>query len=118
MCDIFGCIGKFDQEKTFNCINEIKHRGPDALVIKELKGVTLAHARFSILDISDIANQPMSDPSGRYWIVYNGEVYNFLELRKKLKQLGWKFKTNSDTEVVLYSFIEWGEDFQNKCNGM
>lgn len=118
MCGIFGCVGKIDKEKEYECINQIKHRGPDSLVVKEENGIVLAHARLSILDVSDTANQPMSDPSGRYWIVYNGEVYNFLELREELEQLGWKFKTNSDTEVVLYSYIEWGEYFQNKCNGM
>lgn len=118
MCGIFGCVGKICMEKANQCINQINHRGPDSLIIKELEGITLAHTRLSILDISDAANQPMSDPSGRYWIVYNGEVYNFLELRKELETLGWKFKTNSDTEVVLYSYIEWGIKFQNKCNGM
>lgn len=118
MCGIYGCIGKLDKDKAYECINQIAHRGPDALAVKELEGAVLAHARLSILDTSDIANQPMSDSSGRYWIVYNGEVYNFLELRKELEDLGYHFKTEGDTEVVLYSYIEWGKDFQDKCNGM
>lgn len=118
MCGIFGCIGKMDRLKAYACINQIKYRGPDNLIVKELDGITLAHSRLSILDVSDAANQPMSDPTGRYWIVYNGEVYNFLELRKELELLGWHFRTNSDTEVILYSYIEWGENFQDKCNGM
>ena len=112
MCGIFGCVGNIDRLKAYECINQINYRGPDNLVVRELNEVTLAHSRLSILDISDAANQPMSDPSGRYWIVYNGEVYNFLELRKELESLGWHFRTNSDTEVILYSYIEWGEQVQ------
>lgn len=118
MCGIFGCVGRIDEADAYACIHRIKHRGPDALAIKPLEGAVLAHARLAILDISDNANQPMSDQSGRYWIVYNGEVYNYLELRRELKQLGYHFNTTSDTEVVLYSYIEWGIDFQKKCNGM
>lgn len=118
MCGIFGCIGKLNKDSAYECINQISHRGPDALAVKELEGAVLAHARLSILDTSDIANQPMSDASGRYWIVYNGEVYNFLELRKELEELGYHFRTEGDTEVVLYSYIEWGRNFQDKCNGM
>ena len=118
MCGIFGCIGKLERENACACINQIAHRGPDALAVKQLEGAVLAHARLSILDTSDNANQPMSDQAGRYWIIYNGEVYNYLELRKELEQLGYHFKTVGDTEVVLYSYVEWGIDFQKKCNGM
>ena len=118
MCGIFGCIGKIHKEDAYECINRISHRGPDALAVRELQGAVLAHARLSILDTSDNANQPMIDQSGRYWIVYNGEVYNYIELRTELEQLGYHFRTEGDTEVVLYSYIEWGIDFQKKCNGM
>ena len=79
MCGIFGCIGQIQMDKTYECIRRIAHIGPDALAVKPLNRVVLAHARLSILDTSVDANQPMSDQSGRYWIVYNGEVYNFLE---------------------------------------
>lgn len=118
MCGIFGCIGKLQKEDAYKCINKISYRGPDALEVRKLEGATLAHARLSILDTSITANQPMSDPSGRYWIVYNGEVYNYLEIRSELCTLGYQFQTNSDTEVVLYAYIVWGEKFQDKCNGM
>lgn len=118
MCGIFGCVGRISNEKVHECIREILHRGPDAMEMKHFSGASFAHARLSILDVSDMANQPMVDESGRYCIVYNGEVYNFIELRDELKSLGYKFRTDCDTEVVLYSFIEWGESFQNKCNGM
>ena len=118
MCGIFGCIGRISEENAKKCIKSISHRGPDAVVVKELEGITLAHARLSIMDISESANQPMADSTGRYWIVYNGEVYNFLELRRELEAKGYRFRTDSDTEVILYAYIAWGMDFQYKCNGM
>lgn len=118
MCGIFGCIGKIDYKTALQCVKRIQHRGPDALGVKELSGATLGHVRLAILDVSEEANQPMSDFTGRYWIVYNGEIYNFLELQKDLMSKGYKFRTQSDTEVLLYSYIEWGEQFQYKCNGM
>lgn len=118
MCGIFGCIGKIGEEKMRDCVERLRHRGPDAMEIKMLQGVSLGHTRLSILDVSDAANQPMSDVSGRYWIVFNGEIYNFIELKKELTEKGYRFRTQSDTEVVLYAYIEWGEKFQDKCNGM
>lgn len=118
VCGIFGCIGNISKEDSYKCIKQIAHRGPDALKVETLEDATLAHARLSILDVSDLANQPMVDASGRYWIVYNGEVYNFIELRNELEALGYQFKTDGDTEVVLYAYIAWGPDFQYKCNGM
>ena len=118
MCGICGCVGHTTEEKIYNCIKRISHRGPDALCVRMLKDAVLAHARLSIIDVSVESNQPMSDITGRYWIVFNGEVYNFIELREILLGKGYKFRTSSDTEVVLNAYIEWGESFQNKCNGM
>jgi len=118
MCGIFGCVGNIDIERARACIDRIRHRGPDALGIEELQGATLAHARLSIIDISDCANQPLCSEDKRYWIVFNGEIYNFVEMRQDLELLGWKFRTQSDTEVALYAYVQWGEDFQQKCNGM
>ncbi len=118
MCGIFGTIGKIDRNAAENCIKKIKHRGPDALGIQELQGATLAHARLSILDTSDAANQPFCSLDKRYWIIFNGEIYNFVEIRYELEETGYKFRTHSDTEVALYAYLEWGEKFQKKCNGM
>lgn len=118
MCGIYGCIGKTTEQNTRECIKKIAYRGPDALEIKMLDGAAFGHARLSIIDLSDYANQPMTDISKRYTIVYNGEIYNYIEIRKELEQIGYKFRTNSDTEVVLYAYIEWGKNFQKKCNGM
>ena len=118
MCGIFGCVGKIDREKALQCVERIKHRGPDALKVQPLNGVTLGHARLAILDTDKRADQPMCDASGRYWIVYNGEIYNFVELRRELEGKGYQFQTEADTEVLLYAYIEWGAAFQDKCNGM
>jgi len=78
----------------------------------------LGHRRLSIIDPSPAGHQPMSDETRRVWIVYNGEIYNYLELREELKQKGFKFTTNTDTEVLLKSYIEWGTDCVNRFNGM
>jgi len=78
----------------------------------------MGHRRLSILDVSYAGHQPMSDLSKNIWISYNGEIYNFNELRSKLKKLGHKFKSNTDTEVIIYSYIEWGIDCIKKFNGM
>jgi len=108
----------FDQIKQFT--DTLSHRGPDGtfcMLLNEDK-VALGHARLSILDVSPLANQPMTDIFGRYTIVYNGEVYNFIEIRKQLEQFGYNFKTNSDTEVVLYAFHRWGHACLDYFNGM
>jgi len=78
----------------------------------------MGHRRLSILDVSYAGHQPMSDLSKNIWISYNGEIYNFKEIRSKLKNLGHKFKSNTDTEVIIYSYIEWGIDCIKKFNGM
>ena len=78
----------------------------------------MGHRRLSILDTSNAGHQPMSDLSKNIWIAYNGEIYNFKELRRELEKLGHRFKSNTDTEVVIYSYIEWGIECVNKFNGM
>ncbi|MDC0244870.1 asparagine synthase (glutamine-hydrolyzing) [Pseudomonadota bacterium] len=78
----------------------------------------MGHRRLSILDTSYAGHQPMSDLSKNIWIAYNGEVYNFKDLRKELEEKGHRFKSNTDTEVIIYSYIEWGIDCVNKFNGM
>lgn len=93
------------------------HRGPDGtgLWVNEHQYIGFAHQRLSIIDLSEEGNQPMSDDSGN-WIVFNGEIYNFLELRKEIGEK--KFKTNSDTEVILKSYEKWGKDCVNHFRGM
>lgn len=80
--------------------------------------VGLGHRRLSILDLSPLGHQPMCDFSKRFWITYNGEIYNYKEIKKELESLGFKFISNSDTEIILYSYIYWGEACLEKFNGM
>lgn len=78
----------------------------------------LGHRRLSILDLSALGHCPMAAQEDRYWITYNGEVYNYIEIRNELKELGVEFRTNTDTEVVLNAYIQWGEKCVNRFNGM
>ncbi len=80
--------------------------------------VIFAHRRLSIIDLSENGHCPMSDTGGNIWITYNGEIYNYIELREELIQLGYKFRTQSDTEVVINAYLKWGFDCLNKFNGM
>jgi asparagine synthase (glutamine-hydrolysing) len=94
----------------------LEHRGPDAEGVFSSAGICLGHTRLSIIDLSQAANQPMSDPSGRYTLVFNGEIYNYKELRKSLN--GYAFVSESDTEVLLAGLIHSGTAFLKACNGM
>ncbi|TAL65575.1 MAG: asparagine synthase (glutamine-hydrolyzing), partial [Bacteroidetes bacterium] len=97
------------------------HRGPDSagIWIAEDHRVGLGHRRLSIIDLSESANQPMSNEDSSIWIVFNGEIYNHAEIRPKLERLGHKFKTDhSDTEVIIHAYEQWGIDCVHKFRGM
>jgi asparagine synthase (glutamine-hydrolysing) len=94
------------------------HRGPDAQGVVTRPHVGLVHRRLAVIDLDSSSNQPMADSSGRYWIVYNGEIYNYRELRAELQDLGVSFRTKSDTEVILEAYKRWGTVFPEKLNGM
>jgi asparagine synthase (glutamine-hydrolysing) len=94
------------------------YRGPDDSGVVSIGKACLGSLRLSIIDLSPAGHMPMSDASGRWWIVYNGEVYNFAELRTELEALGHEFRSRTDTEVVLHSFIEWGEKSLSRFVGM
>ena len=119
MCGIAGVIGhKANRVSILQMLETQKHRGPDFVdYYHEENKITLGHNRLSIIDLSSNANQPFSSDCGNYILVFNGEIYNYLELRKEL-QSKYTFKTQSDTEVLLNAFIEWGEQCLNKLNGM
>lgn len=122
MCGICG-IYNLDGQQVNTAILErmnaaIAHRGPDGAGTHIFDHVGLGHRRLSILDLSESGKQPMQTADGRYTISYNGEVYNFKELRCELEKQGQKFKSTSDTEVVLYAFAYWGSSCIERFNGM
>lgn len=121
MCGISGFYRKNKkvQLELIDCINDtLIHRGPDFGSTKLFDNLALGHRRLSIIDLSENANQPMSTSDGRYTIVYNGEVYNFLEIKDGLLQKGIEFSTHSDTEVILKAFVEYGTLCFSMFNGM
>lgn len=124
MCGLTGFISP-KLESAESLINKmtdtLTHRGPDdqGIWISANQQIALGHRRLSILDLSSAGHQPMASHSGRFIIVFNGEIYNFLELQKELIKLGHQFQGHSDTEVMLASFEEWGiESAVKKFNGM
>ena len=96
----------------------LHHRGPDAQQVFNGPGVGLAHARLAIIDLSTNANQPMPNDDGKIQLIFNGEIYNFQQLRRELEQLGHRFKTHSDTEVIIRSYEAWGVDMVKRLRGM
>ena len=122
MCSISGILNlNRDPIKNLsnklNVLNKIQsHRGPDARDIWSNKYIGLAHTRLSIIDLSKEANQPMQSDSGNL-IVYNGEIYNYKELKKKLEKFFY-FKTNSDTEVILAAYEIYGKKCVEYLDGM
>ena len=124
MCGIVGIWqlegGNVDRETLDRFTDSLAHRGPDGRGVKifDKASLGLGHRRLSVLDPTRAGHQPMAYAEKRFWITFNGEIYNFLELRSQLTRLGYQFHTETDTEVVLASFIEWGQDCQLKFNGM
>jgi len=124
MCGIVGVWqphgGNIDRELLDRFTDSLAHRGPDGrgTLIDNEAGIGLGHRRLAILDLRSSGQQPMTYGNHRYWIVFNGEIYNFLELRAELESLGHQFHTDSDTEVILASYVQWGQDCQLKFNGM
>ena len=121
MCGIAGILSWFitpSTEAVRHMCDTMTHRGPDASGIVHLCNIVLGHRRLSIIDLSKEANQPMCSHDKRYYFVYNGEIYNFKQLRGMLEDEGCHFRTNSDTEVVLYAYVVWHEECLNKFNGM
>ena len=119
MCGINGIIfkkSKTDFSKIIKMNALLDHRGPDDRGFINHKNLLLGHTRLSIIDTSNLGSQPMS-VDGRYWIIYNGEIYNYKTLKEELIFKKYKFYSNSDTEVVLNAYKEWGVDSFQKFNG-
>jgi asparagine synthase (glutamine-hydrolysing) len=124
MCGIVGFKSirgfKTLQESLSEATSCLAHRGPDdsGLFFDETSGVGLGHRRLSVLDLSDAGRQPMSSEDGTVHIVYNGEVYNFREIREILEKKGHGFQSTTDTEVILKSYIQWGIECLQRFVGM
>jgi asparagine synthase (glutamine-hydrolysing) len=115
-----GIIGYYSSEKSYSleeAISTIASRGPDDQNVCSLNKVRLGHTRLSIIDI-EAGAQPMTDNDNRYCIVFNGEIYNYVELRKELQNTGTSFETNSDTEVILKAYIVWGKKMVKRLDGI
>lgn len=125
MCRVAGIVDKSLpveklQEMVKDMCHILKHGGPDdeGIYCSSKNSLVLGNRRLALLDLSQAGHQPMSYADGNYHITYNGELYNFPELKKELIQLEYKFSSNSDTEVILASFAEWGINAFQKFNGM
>lgn len=122
MCGIAGIYKiknqRVNREELKKMTDLMIHRGPDdeGFYIKD--NIGLGHRRLAIIDLSKAGHQPMTNEDGSLWIVQNGEIYNYLELRKELEKRGHIFKSQTDTEVIIHSYEEWGSDCLHKFNGM
>ena len=118
MCGIAGYVGDSSEETLRVLIKGVEHRGPDDSGIFTNGLVGLAHARLSIIDTSPLAHQPMFSRGKSVAVVFNGEIYNFRELREELRRQGVIFSSRSDTEVLLHLYARDGERFLERCDGM
>jgi asparagine synthase (glutamine-hydrolysing) len=122
MCGICGILFKDPRRETETDVlrrmcDTMRHRGPDDDGQKVLGRAGLGMRRLSIIDL-DTGHQPMGNDDGSVWIVFNGEIYNFMELRRELEGLGYRFRTRSDTESILHGYEAWGESVFERLNGM
>lgn len=122
MCGIVAVLGRNGQpvppEMIERATASLVHRGPDDSGRYHHDNVALGFRRLAIIDLSAGGHQPMSTPDDRFTVVFNGEIYNYVELRKELEGLGHSFRTSSDTEVLLLAYREWGEKCVERFNGM
>ncbi len=118
MCGISGVVDSQSKANVESMVRAMHHRGPDDSGLYSDEFISLGMARLAIIDLSPLGHQPMQSHNCRYWIVFNGECYNFKEVRAKLEKRGARFKSGSDTEVVLEAYSEWGESCLGELNGM
>jgi asparagine synthase (glutamine-hydrolysing) len=122
MCGIAGqyCYrgGVADTDLLMQMSKRLAHRGPDGEGTHIRGNVGLVHRRLAIIDLSVDAQQPMTNEDGSLWLVFNGEIYNFVELREELLQKGHRFHSHSDSEVILHAYEEWGSSCLTRFNGM
>ncbi len=105
-------------QRLWRMIAPLRHRGPDDQGVWNDSVCGLAHARLSIIDLTPSGHQPMGSADGRVWLSFNGEIYNFHELRAELQAKGYSFRSQSDTEVIIYGYLAWGERVIDRLRGM
>ena len=125
MCGIAGFLllrstgACFDPEPRLReMIATVRHRGPNDEGVWSDGTCGMAHARLAIIDLSPGGHQPMTDQTGRIWVTYNGEIYNFQDVRRELQGLGYRFRSASDTEVLIHGYAAWGADVVDRLRGM
>jgi asparagine synthase (glutamine-hydrolysing) len=123
MCGICGVVGNPGENLIKRMLGTMRYRGPDdegsySAATSNGDRVALGHLRLSIIDLSPAGHGPMADQSGKIWLTYNGEIYNFKELRRELEQLGHRFQTDTDSEVIICAYLQWGYDCLSRLNGM
>ena len=117
MCGIFGLVGTPWRECAEAALATLAKRGPDERELLDLGEAQFGHCRLSVIDLAG-GHQPMRSPDGRYTVVFNGEIYNFIALRTELEKLGYRFATRSDTEVLLHGHAAWGTALPERLDGM
>jgi len=124
MCGIAGILAATPRQREWfdariaPMTQSLVHRGPDACGFWADDAVAFGHRRLSIIDLSDAGRQPMHDDMRRFTLIYNGELYNYAELRRELAARGCRFQSQTDSEVLLYAYREWGAAALDRCNGM
>src|SRR6185295_3229039 len=124
MCGIAGIYhlngSPVDRHQIDLLTDAVAHRGPDGrgTWFDSTSSLAFGHRRLSILDTSENGHQPMSYDQQRYWITLNGEIFNFLEIWEELETMGYAFQSDTDTEVILAAYKQWGPAMQDKFNGM
>src|SRR5690606_9258751 len=122
MCGIAGVVALADRASAPDLValralaGALRHRGPDELGLYRDRRAGLAHARLAIIDLAT-GQQPLANEDESIWVVYNGEIFNYIELRAELEALGHRFRTRSDTEVIVHAWEEWGERSFERYNG-
>ena len=119
MCGIFGQIGApLDRSATDAVRAVLRHRGPESDGVHATNQAALVHTRLKIIDLSPAAAQPMTNEDESVWVTFNGEIYNFQELREELIGLGHRFRSRADTEVIVHGYEQWGDAVVERLDGM
>jgi len=113
---MYACRGRASGELLLGLVGELRHRGPDGTGLYLDDRFGMASTRLAIVDL-ERGDQPLSDERGRFWVMQNGELYNYVELREELQRLGHSFATRSDTEVIAHAYEQWGAEFLLRVNG-